>query len=459
MIQLDTKRLSVVVVTLSLAVVTLGAAIQAGILGGFGSRRSVGGVVIDGSGVVRTATVEEQQELARLVREGLQPVEGDLREATEMRMLSLKGLQQAIADSHSQGKPVPNDVEFLAGLQRIEYVFVDDKNNDIIIAGPAEPWELREDGFVVGTVTGGATMRLADLAVAFRSVESAREAGISCSIDATDEGRLRLQQFMRRIKLAPGQSPVVYESAMREAFGPQMIDLNGVPTDSRFARTLVAADYEMKRVAMGLVDSPVRELPSYLQMARNSAQSQGQNPRWWMACNYEPMAKSEDGMAWKLSGQGVKTLTEQDIVNRDGSVEGAGTVDKMAAMWADKMTESFAEISKEMPVFADLQNIMDMTVIATLITQERLAEKAGLNLDVLASDNAALALASYTVPKSVAPQCSFIRGRNGWVVTASGGVDINGFEVVQNQQVDSYVGSVRDKALAAADTNRWWWNK
>ena len=31
---------------------------------------------------------------------------------------------------------------------------------------------------------------------------------------------------------------------------------------------------------------------------------------------------------------------------------------------------------------------------------------------------------SYTVPKAVAPQCSFIRGRSGWVVTASGGVDI-----------------------------------
>ena len=38
---------------------------------------------------------------------------------------------------------------------------------------------------------------------------------------------------------------------MREAFGPQTIQLTGVPTDSRFARTMVAADYEMKRVAMG----------------------------------------------------------------------------------------------------------------------------------------------------------------------------------------------------------------
>jgi hypothetical protein len=328
-----------------------------------------------------------------------------------------------------------------------------------LIAGPAEPWELRADGFVVGTVTGGATMRLADLAVAFRSVESARQGGISCSIEPTDEGRLRLQQFLRRIKLRPGQSPVVYEASMREAFGPQMIHLNGVPADSRFARTLVAADFEMKRVAMALTDSPVAGLPSYLQMTRNSQQASNQNPRWWMACNYDALAKSEDGLAWKLTGQGVKTLTEQDIIGRDGSAQGAGVSDKMAELWANKMTESYVELAKEMPVFAELRNIMDMTVVATLIVQERLGEQAGLDLSVLAGNQDALELASYTIPKAVEPQCSFIRGRNGWVVTASGGVDINGFEVVANQVVTPSVDSARSTALAANTGDRWWWNK
>jgi hypothetical protein len=451
--------LSIFVATLSLGVLTLATALQAGLGLGFGSRRSVGGVVIDPSGIVRTATLDERQELANLVREGLEPLQGDLREAAEMRVLSLKGLQQAIVDSHAKGEPVPDEVEFLAGLQRIEYVFVAPDKQDILIAGPAEPWELRQDGFVVGTVSGGATMRLADLAVALRSVESARKAGISCSIEPTDEGRLRLQQFLRRIKLRPGQSPVVYEASMREAFGPQMIHLNGVPADSRFARTLVAADFEMKRVAMALTESPVPGLPSYLQMTRNSQQASNQNPRWWMACDYDALAKSEDGLAWKLTGQGVKTLTEQDIIGRDGSAQGSGMSDKMAELWANKMTESYVELAKEMPVFAELRNIMDMTVVATLIVQERLGEQAGLDLSVLADNHDALELASYTIPKAVEPQCSFIRGRNGWVVTASGGVDINGFEVVANQVVAPSVESARSTALAANTDDRWWWDK
>ena len=457
MIHSDSKRISIVLATLSLGVLSLATALHAGL--SFGSRgRTVGGVVIDPAGMVRAASLEDREELANQLQNANQVLNGDLREAAEMRMVSLKGLQAAVAESHAAGKEIPAEVEFMAGLQRIEYVFVDQQNHDVIVAGPAEPWKMREDGFVVGTVTGGATMRLADLTVALRSVENARQEGITCSIEPTEEGRRRLQQLLNRVKLRPGQSPVVLEASMREAFGPQMIYLSGIPTDSRFARTLVAADFEMKRVAMGLTPSPVATLPSYLEMSRNSQQTKNQNPRWWMACNYDSLGKSEDGLAWKLSGQGVQTMTEQDIVNQDGSVKRGG-VDKMAKAWADKMTESYGDLSKEMPVFSELQNMMDLTVVATLIVQERLADKAGLDLSVLAAENDALQLASYTTPKAVEPHCSFIRGRAGWVVTASGGVDINGFQVVQNQAADPSGSKIREEALAASTGNRWWWNK
>lgn len=453
---LDPKRLMRLITFLSLGVMGLAATLEAG-LSSFGSRRSVGGVMIDGSGVVRAATIDEQKELAAVMRQELTPAEGDLGDAAELRMISLKGLQEAIRSSTQSGAAIPDEVEFLAGLQRIQYVFVDQGKQDIVIAGPAEPWKLHEDGSVVGTVTGGATMRLADLMAAMQSVEKARHGGISCSIEPTPEGRRALQQMLKRVKLRPGQSPVALEASMKEAYGPQMIQLTGVNPETRYARTLVAADFEMKRVAMGLRESPIDVLPSYLEMTRNSRHGSSQNPRWWMACDYDSLSKSEDGLAWKLTGQGVKTMTEQDLIAADGTVEGAGRADRVAQQWADTMTANFADLAREMPVFADLQNVMDMTVVATLIVQERLAEKAGLSLEALSGKDA-LELASYDVPKSVDPQCSFIRGRSGWVVTASGGVDINAFEIVQGQQVDAKVADVRTVAIAA-DADRWWWNK
>ncbi|MDA8746422.1 DUF1598 domain-containing protein, partial [Rubripirellula amarantea] len=230
--------------------------------------------------------------------------------------------------------------------------------------------------------------------------------------------------------------------------------LTGVPLDSRYARTMVAADFEMKRVAMGLVDSPIAQLPSYLEMSRNSAHGPGQNPRWWMACDYTELAKTEDAMAWKIAGNRVKTLTEQDLVNADGSVKGAGKTDKVAQAWADKMNASLPELISAMPIFSDLQNVMDVTVLATLIRQEGLARKAGLDLSVL---EGSIELAAYDVPRSVSPQCSFIRGRKGWVVTASGGVDINAFEVVEKQVVAPEVATEASAALAARNDG-WWWN-
>lgn len=440
-----------------LGVLTLTTSVQAGQFGN--NNRAVGGVMIDAAGVMRTATVQELQELTTAMEQGWAPLAGDIAKKANMRMVSLRGIQNAIMKANKEGREIPRDVQYLAGLQRIEYVFVDKDKHDVIIAGPAEPWKVRPDGFVVGTVTGGATMRLSDLVIALRSVETARQEGISCSIEPTAEGRLRLRKMMSRITLRPGQNPAIYEASMREAFGPQTIQLTGVPTDSRFARTMVAADYEMKRVAMGLTPSQVTGLSSYLEMAKNSAHASNQNPRWWMACDYDALGKSEDGLAWKLSGQGVKTMTEIDAISGDGTASQTGRKDKFAQEWADTMTEKYAELSRRMPIFSDLQNIMDMTIVATLISQEGLAQKANLDLNLFTVKSDDLPLSTYVTPKAVDPQCSFIRGRGGkWVVTASGGVDINGFEVVEKQRTDKNLATVCSTALAGTSDN-WWWDK
>ena len=453
------RKLTKMVVGSSVGIMCLAATVHGGGFNG-GQQRAVGGVMIDAAGIVRTASVDEKLDLANVMRGVVDQPAGDLANAADLRMVSLKKLQSAIVDSRKDGKPLPESISFLAGLQRISYVFVDSDNNDIVLAGPAEPWKLMDDGSVVGKESGGAVLRLEDLAVALQSVETARKQGISCSIEPTAEGRQRLQKLMRSIKLRPGQSPAVYEESMKQAFGLQTINVSGVPQDSRYARTLIAADYEMKRLAMALAQSPVAELPSYLQMAKNGRQNAAQNPRWWMACNYDAMTRSEDKSSWKLTGQGVKTMTEQDIIEKDGTAKRSGRVDKIAETWANKMTESYSQLSQKVSVFGDLRNAMDLSVVATLIVQERLAQKAGLDLAVLAEPNDDVELISYPMPKAVSPECSFVRGRSGWVVTASGGVDIDAFSIVQNQTTDdSAMTSMRTEALAANTDTQWWWNK
>ena len=418
-----------------------------------GGGNNVGGVSIDPAGVVRSATVEETQALADMLRNDANVPDGDLNDAAELRMVSLSGLQQAILETRETGARLAPEIQFMAGLTAVEYFLVDEETNDLILAGPAEPWTIAEDGSVVGKKSGKAILQLEDLIVALRSVEMARVEGISCSIESTDEGRKRLIAFQRKMRLRPGQNPSVFEAGMKQALGPQLIRLNGIPTNSRYACTLVAADYQMKRLAMALVDSPVKGLPSYLQMARNSAHSGNENPRWWMECNYEGLTRNEDGTVWKLDGQGVKTLTEQDIIDRQGKAKASGRSSKLASTWANLMTEHFEELATEMPVFGELQNLMDLTVVATLIVQERLEDRAGIELSVL-RDNEVLTPTAFAVPQTIAPECSFIKGRSGWTVTASGGVSVSGFQVVQDQQVDASLSL----QVASTAGESWWWN-
>ncbi len=337
--------------------------------GGFG--RAVGGVMVDADGVIRSATVDERADLLAELRKSIQPAQGELAQATELRMVSLTKLQAAMAAAAKTGQPLPEEMRYLAGLTRIQYVFVYPEQHDVVIAGPAEGWKVREDGSVVGVKSGLAPLNLEDLVVAMRSVEPARHSGISVSIEPTAEGSRRLQQLLSGVSLRPGQNPANLEPAMRDAFGPQLIKLTGVPTDSHFAQTLVAADYQMKRIGMGLDQSPVNGLGSYIYMAKDQPFNGNANPRWWMACNYDPLSHTEDKLAWKLSGQGVKTLTETGIVQNEAKASAKKT-DRIAQKWADMMTEQFEALAKAQPIFAEVRGCMDLSVVATLIVQERL---------------------------------------------------------------------------------------
>ena len=429
-----------------------------GIVGGFGNR-AVGGVMIDAGGNVRVATPEEQRDFAALVDANTDPIRDGFDKAVDLRVVSLSALRRSVEDAIENHREISDELEYLGGLQRIDYVWADPDNNDVCIAGPAEPWKVSDDGSVVGTRSGLSPLRLVDLLVAFQSVEPARNGGISCSIEPTSEGRHKLQTLLRGVRLRSGQSPASLEPAMRQAFGPQMIKINGVGRSSRLARTMVAADFEMKRIAMGLAPSPIASLPSYLSMAKNQLQSGNSNPRWWMACDYQPIARDADKRVWKLSGNRVRTMTETDLVDGDGNAKRGNRDDKMAQAWADRMTESYDELAAAIPVFGDLENAMDLAVATTLIVQENLAEQAGMDLRWYTTTAASLEPVQYPIPESVDPQCSFIRGSNGWVVTASGGVDISGFSVVENQTVQATLNEQKETfASTRPQSGSWWWN-
>jgi hypothetical protein len=434
---------------LILALTTLSWAGHSGV-GRFGA---VGGVSIDADGVVAAPSVEARRELREHYLKTFKPVAPELNQPVEIRKISLKAIEEAVAKADKQTTYyLPDEIRFLAGIQRIQYIFVYPEENDIVLAGPGEGWKIDENANYVGVTTGRPVLRLEDLMVAFRTVHDARQGGITVSIDPTEEGRQRLNQLKRQISKFTGDTVAAFEKAL----GSQRITITGVPDTSRFARMLFCSDYHMKRIAMKLDASPVKGLPSYVDMLKSGgAKPANMMPRWWLACNYEPLAKSPDGLAWEIRGPGVKVMTEDELIGDDGSAKGTGKANPTAQKWADLMTEKYDELSVKEPVFGELRNLMDLCVVAALITKEDMLTKAKLEIPAIAAKNSKMELTHWHAPKTVPTQVSATRGGGEVIITASGGVEITSWQVTEKSVENAAVGEVRAKSAKAGSL---WWN-
>ena len=412
--------------------------------------QAVGGVSVSTDGFLAMPITKDKLLAREAHAKAMKPQADDLKNKVGMRMISLRAIEEAVANCKDKnGYDLPEEIQFLAGIQRIEFVFLYPEQNDIVLAGPGEGWKVDENANIVGVTTGRPVLRLDDLMLALRTTENARNGGISVSIDPTEEGRLELDRVVASVRQYNDGVAEVFEKAL----GPQQISINGVPKTSHLARTLVASDYKMKRIAMKLEPSPVKGLGSYVDMLKSAPKNM--MPRWWMACDYEPMAKSEDGLAWQLRGKGVKVMTEDDVITK-GKVAGTGKTSDAAQKWADNMSAKYDDLSVAEPVFGELRNVMDLCVISALIAKENLLAKANLELPTLLGSESKLQPSEWTAPTQVATQCSVTHKGRNFIITASGGVEINSWAIADKTEEVAAVGETRQKAAAKSAGSLYW---
>jgi hypothetical protein len=138
-------------------------------------------------------------------------------------------------------------------------------------------------------------------------------------------------------------------------------------------------------------------------------------------------------------------------------VAGTGKQNPVARKWADLMTQHYDELSLKNVAFGELRNVFDMCVIAALIANERLLEKADCQLPTLTSSGS-LGFTALEAPRTVETQTSALKHGDAFIVTASGGVAITSWEIASKTQVRPEVGQVRETANPAASASRPWWD-
>jgi len=428
---------------------------------GGGGRGFAGGVKIDAAGVVSTRfATSRAQLLARKKGQALarKYLAGDINRKSPLRKISLVRLEQACARYEGKKTAAPLDIQFLAGLQRIDYIFVDPEGQDLVIAGPAEGFAPDAEGRVVGVSTGRPPLRIDDLIVALRTVDSPE--GLGVSIDPVPDRLEQAKRFLQRNSSATSVAAIRRRFAqLAKILGPQTIRVWGVPPDSHFAQAMVEADIQMKYIALGRQATSVPGLRSHLSLLKPQGNSM---QRWWATPLYEAIYTTEDRLAFQLAGQRVQILAQEELHGPGGQRIDAAVTRVTTKQFAKIFTAKFSQLADRSPIFAELQNLIDLSILAALFRKEDLPRRVGWDMKFFLSPERAK-LARGPVPKQIR---SIFNTRNvrGRLILGlvSGGVVLSPKQAVRRIPTriaeDSKFGERRLKALRMTPPEKWWWD-
>jgi hypothetical protein len=443
-------------------------------VGGPGSIRPFPtGVIIDPQGVLRPLLKSESGGRLAALRAAGEPGAGrqdDARRASQLRMISLNRLEKEAQLRLAAGQPLDETMQMLAGLQRIQYLFVYPESNDLVLAGPAGDWTTGAEEIPVSAQTGQPVVLLDDLVVVFRRLMSHPDASFGCRITPTQEALARVQDAID----ASGSKPIKSAYArkqwlekLRSQLGKQDIEVDGLDPRTRAAQVMVEADYRMKLVGMGLEDG-VLGVKSYLdsiELAPGEAPPPMGVLRWWFTLDYDAVTASQDRQAFAIAGQGVKVMSENERLSAEGRQIHTGESDELNRQFAHDFSEHFSELCAKYPIYGELRNLCDLALAATIVREESLAGRVGWHLRCFSDPNA------YPVGLGEAPKqvesvanCRVINGRT-ILAGVSGGVSVDPALLLRRQpmRVESY-GKLHNRRAAAAPPKTvngrgaWWWD-
>lgn len=415
----------------------------------FGYRSVVGGFAIDAKRAFQAASKVELASYADSLRGKLAAIPAGLDQSSSIRKISLRRLGEVLRTSVAEKKALPESVQFLGGLTAIEHVIAVPEDHDIYLVGPAEGWTVDAAGCVVGKKSGKPVLLLEDLLTVFRAWNTQKPELITCSIDPSREA---LRNFAHMARIVDPEQKVI---ANRRAMGMMNVSFSGIPTESRMACVLAAADYRMKRLSLGFDQSPVRTLKSYTSMIRKTGNT-AYAPRFWMEPQYGTLEHDEQGLVWKVAETQINTLTEREYFDQAGNRNISAKKDSIAQRWAQSMTRCFKELAVSEPVFAEAKNCMDVALVVALIYFRNLPEKSGCSLEPF--NNTAIAMPGYATPDKVdSDSLVKVFNREGDYVSVTGGIVINPWTVVRdNVTVNTELAKLQTPAVFEKDA--WWSN-
>lgn len=424
------------------------------------------GVSVDAQGLFDLKQVDDPTGQLRRQRlaAAQQSVAADLWADAKLRKVSLTRLERVVAQRLTDQKPLDESMLYVAGLQRVQYLFCYPDSKEIVIAGPAGGWAPDPSGRMVSAATGRPVIELRDLVVAVRAYPAgaARPTFVGCTINPRAEGLAKMQEYQRSVPrtIRPEQlGPMSQEMARRmtESLGLAQIQVFGISPQTHFAQVLIEADYRMKRIGIGLERPPI-ELQNYLDLL--TGDTGGTLQRWWLTPNYDGVKVSDDGLAMELIGQGVQLQTEDKVIGPQGSLGAGGKSNKASELFVLGFTRKYEQLAAASPVFAQLRNLIDLLIVAAFMQQRDYATQAEWPMATF-SDERQFPIELEQTPRSVPAAANAAIKRSRVLAAAGGGVSISATEALLPDRLlrdEKYKLRERRDELRAIPADRWWWD-
>jgi hypothetical protein len=434
-----------------------------GNIGGIGGNTA--GVYVNPDGVFSFKKSTADKALMRKHEQAAKAIlNPDVLKQSPLRKISLQRLEAVVAALRKENKELPPEVRFLAGLTRVTHVFYYPDSQDIVIAGPAEGFTNDLEGKPVGIDTGACILELQDLVAALRAYPPSgdRTQVISCSIDPTKEGLARQQavyaELHRTVDFRTNGALVAQKQ--REAMGMQVVTVKGVSTKSHFAQVLVEADYRMKLIGIGLETPAVRiaSWPDRVPVGSNPTMQ-----RWFFTPDYDCIKVTEDENAMELVGQGVKLITATELVALDGSRTEAKNTDGASKGFVTEFTKKYPALAEKTPIFAQLKNVIDLSMVAAYIQQANFYSKSGWSLGAFGNEKL-VPIEVYNAPTTVETAVNVVVKGASTMTPIGGGVNIQPLKAVSKERMQKdTTGQIEATAKSAnavrgLAAGQWWWD-
>ncbi|KAA5543639.1 DUF1598 domain-containing protein [Roseiconus nitratireducens] len=421
----------------------------------------IAGVDVDAKGVLKIRQFDPRLANQRLMA-ARQAGDNEVMRPSPLRKVSLQRLEAAVKEQLATAGQPSEEQQALAGLTAIQYVFYYPETQDIVVAGPAEGYVADPTERFVGIQSGRPTVLLEDLTTALRAYAPGQPGTgvISVSIDPTPEGLQRMQQFLASVRgrVQPSDAARLAQG-LKTNLGLQTVSIRGIPDDTHFARVLVEADYRMKLIGIGLERLPMR-FQSYVDRANPAAVAANAMERWYFQPRYDGIAVSEDGLAMKINERGVQLVGENERV-AGGQRTATKRVNKASQAFCQDFTRQFPEIAQRVRIYAELRQLMDVSIVAAYIQEQDFYGQAEWAMPVL-GDESQYSIQTRTAPEQVETAVNAVWRGNTLMTPLGGGVQMQPRKALtpENLVVDQAATSDVKQSAGPSDLQdgQWWWD-